>query len=124
MTEESPPEPEVDAELIRRQHARLRLGIPARFETLDERHDVRLVNLSQGGAQIVLPKPDKVKEGVLSWMKYETFGIAVWQEEANVGLEFDRPLSAPCLRATREYAPDLFREIARDFVQGTDGSGR
>lgn len=115
---------DVDAELHRRAHARLRLGIPARFETLDGRYNVRLVDISQGGAHIVMPEDAPVREGVLTWMKYETFGIAVWQEGDNVGLEFDRPLSLDCLRATRTHAPEIFLEAARDFVAGTDGTLR
>ena len=119
-----PPLPEVDAELLRRQHARLRLGIPARLETLDGRQQVRLVDLSHGGAQIVLENETPVREGVLTWMRFETFGIAAWQDGENVGLKFDRPLSRPCLTATREKAPEIFLEAARDFVAGIDGTLR
>lgn len=124
MAEDQPPCPEVDAELIRRRHARLRLGIPARFEALSGRYQVRLVNLSEGGAHIVLPDPMPVREGVLAWIKFQTFGMAIWQEGADVGLAFDRPLSRSCLRATRDYAPDLFNDLVRGFVDGTDGSLR
>lgn len=124
MPNKMPPMPEVDAELRRRTHARLRLGIPARFDTLDGRQNVRLVDLSQGGAQIVLPGEAPVREGVLTWMRFETFGMAVWQDGESVGLEFDRPLSLECLRATREHAPEIFLEAARDFVSGTDGTLR
>lgn len=124
MDELNPPLPQVDAELLRRQHARLRLGIPARFETLDGRRQVRLVDLSQGGAQIEMEGEAPVREGVLSWMLFETFGIAAWQEGGSVGLTFDRPLSRTCLRMTREKAPEIFREAARNFVAGTDGTLR
>ena len=124
VTEDTPPVPEVDADLLRRRYARLRLGIPARFETLYGRQPVRLVDISHGGAHIVLADPAPVREGVLMWMRFEIFGIAMWQEEESVGLEFDRPLSLQCLRATRDFAPEIFREAARDFVSGTDGSLR
>jgi len=122
MEEVNPPRPQVDAVLLRRQHARLRLGIPARLETLGERHKVRLVDLSHGGAQIEMERQAPVKEGVLSWMRFDTFGIAAWQDGESVGLEFDRPLSRECLVATRDKAPEIFREAARDFVEGKDTS--
>jgi hypothetical protein len=124
MDELNPPSPEVDAELLRREHARLRLGIPARFETLDGRQQVRLVDLSHGGAQIVLENDAPVREGVLSWLQFETFGIAAWQDGENLGLTFDRNLSRGCLVATREKAPEIFREAARNFVSGSDGTLR
>lgn len=124
MDEMNPPLPDVDAELLRREHARLRLGIPARLETLEGRQQVRLVDLSHGGAQIVLENDAPVREGVLSWMRFETFGIAAWQDGESVGLTFDRPLSRECLVATRDKAPEIFLDAARDFVAGTDGTLR
>jgi hypothetical protein len=124
MAEDEGPLSENEAELSRRKHARLRLGIPARFETLDGRFEVRLVDMSRGGAHIILPGPTPVKEGVLTWMRFDTFGIVAWQEEDNVGLEFDRPLTEACLGATHEFAPEIIREAARDFVAGTDGTMR
>ncbi|MGV3556419.1 MAG: PilZ domain-containing protein [Croceibacterium sp.] len=124
MDELNSPLPEVDAELLRRQHARLRLGIPARFETLDGRQQVRLVDLSHGGAQIEMESEAPVREGVLSWMLFETFGIAAWQDGSSVGLTFDRPLSRTALRMTHDKAPEIFLEAARQFVAGTDGTLR
>lgn len=122
MPAKRPPSPEVDSELIRRRHVRLRLGIPARFLTLDERLEVRLVNLSQSGARIVLPKPDTIREGVLEWLEFDTFAVAVWQEGEEVGLEFDRALPLQWLRATHTAAPEVVRDeefgAARDFVEG------
>ena len=124
MEELNPPFPLVDDVLLRRQHARLRLGIPARLETLEGRYPVRLVDLSHGGAQIEMESEAPVREGVLSWMLFETFGIAAWQDGASVGLTFDRPLSRTALRMTRDKAPEIFREAARNFVSGTDGTLR
>lgn len=122
MSQPKPPLPEVDAELQRREHARLRLGIPASFETLDGRLKVRLVDLSQGGAHIVLPGDAAVRQGVLMWMRFDAFGMTVWQEGDEVGMKFERPVSLECLRETRSFAPDVVREegmaAARDFVAG------
>lgn len=120
MTRPKPSPPAVDAELVRRRHLRVQLGIPARLLTLDERSEVRLVNLSQSGARIVLPQAEPVKEGVLEWLGFDTFAIAVWQEGKEVGLEFDRPLPPQWLRETHIAAPEVVREeeigAARDFV--------
>ena len=124
MEELNSPFPHVDDVLLRRQHARLRLGIPARLETLDGRYAVRLVDLSHGGAQIEMERELPVREGVLSWMLSETFGIAAWQDGGSVGLTFDRPLSRSCLRMTRDKAPEIFLQAAREFVAGTDGTLR
>lgn len=124
MVPNAKPLPEFDAELLRRRHARLRLGIPARLETLDGRQNVRLLDLSHGGAQIVMENDAKVREGVLTWMRFDTFCVPAWQEGEYVGLEFDRPLSVECLRATRDFAPEIFLEAARDFVSGADGTLR
>lgn len=119
--------PEVDAELIRRRHVRLRLGIPARLQTLDGRLNVRLINLSQSGARIALCAPEQVTEGVLEWLDYDTFAAQVWQAGDEVGLEFDRPLPREWLRATHTAAPDVVREeeisAARDFVEGKANFG-
>jgi hypothetical protein len=124
MDELNSPFPQVDDVLLRRQHARLRLGIPARLETLDGRFPVRLVDLSHGGAQIELEGDAPVREGVLSWMLFETFGVPAWQDGGSVGLTFDRPLSRTALRMTREKAPEIFLEAARQFVAGVDGTLR
>ena len=127
MPVKRPPPPEVDSELIRRRHVRLQLGIPARFLTLDERLEVRLINLSQSGARIVLPNQGTVTEGVLEWLAYDTFAIAVWQQGEELGVEFDRPLPAPWLRETHAAAPEVVLEeefgAARDFVEGRANFG-
>lgn len=119
-----PPAPAAEEELLRRQHARLRLGIPARLETRDGRQAVRLVDLSKTGAQVVLERDARVREGVLTWLGYETFAMTVWQDAENLGLTFDRALSDGCLSATRERAPEIILEAARAFVSGMDGSSR
>lgn len=127
VPDSKPSMPEVDAELIRRRHVRLRLGIPARFQTLDGRIEVRLANLSQSGARVVLSNPMKVAEGVLEWLDYDTFAVQVWQEGEEVGLEFDRALPREWLRATHAAAPEVVREeeigAARDFVEGRANFG-
>ena len=115
---------EVDAELHRREHARLRVGIPAYFETLEGRLKVRLLDISQGGAHVLLPGETPIREGVLMWMRFDVFGMTVWQQGDELGMKFERPLPREWLIETREIAPDIVREevlgltAARDFVEG------
>jgi hypothetical protein len=130
MPGERRPPIEVDAELHRREHARLRVGIPAYFETLEGRLRVRLVDISQGGAHLILPGDVPIREGVLMWMRFDVFGMTVWQQDDELGMKFERPLPREWLIETREVAPDIVREealgtisAARDFVAGHGRSG-
>lgn len=112
-----------DGRAPRRAFPRLQLGISAQLETLEGRQRVRLMDLSQGGARIVLSKPGDIKEGMLTWIRFETFGIVAWEDEQYVGLEFDKPLPLAVLVETRQRAPSVVREeeerIAREFVEGS-----
>jgi len=103
----------------RRAHARLQLGIAAYLDTLDGRLNVRLIDLSQGGAHVILDHPGAVREGVLSWLQFDTFSIAVWQHGEHVGLEFDQLVPLPVLVETRQRAPSVVREAAEAWVAGT-----
>jgi hypothetical protein len=103
----------------RRAYSRLNVGIDAFLDTLDGRQRVRLVDLSQAGAHVVLSRPETVKEGVLTWLRFDTFGITMWQDEENVGLKFDRLLPAHILAETRERAPAVVLEMAQAWVSGS-----
>jgi hypothetical protein len=103
----------------RRAYARLELGIEAWFDTLDGRQGVRLIDLSQAGAHLLLSRPEPVREGVLSWLRFDTFAVVAWQREEHVGLEFDRLLPLPVMIETRHRAPDVVRETAEAWVSGT-----
>jgi PilZ domain-containing protein len=111
----------------RRAYSRLRLGISAQLETLDGRQRVRLIDLSQGGAHVILSKPGHLREAVLTWLRFETFGAVVWQEEQHIGLNFDKLLPLPVLVETRLQAPTVVRdeayEIAREWVTGNVHAG-
>jgi hypothetical protein len=102
----------------RRAYSRLPVEIDAYLDTLEGRQKVRLVDLSQAGAHIVLSQPETVKEGVLTWLRFDTFGIAMWQHEDDVGLKFDRLLPPHVLDETRERAPALVLEMAQAWVSG------
>jgi hypothetical protein len=100
------------------------VGIGARLETLSGAQPVRLVNLSQGGAQLILSDPDKAGEGVLTWLEFEGFGELAWRRDAEIGLTFVPPLAPRCLAETRRRAPAVVRDeergesMARAWVAG------
>lgn len=129
MPDPKPPPIEVDTELHRREHARLRLGIPAYFETLDGRQRVRLLDISQGGAHVLLSEQNPIRQGVLMWLRFDAFGMTVWQEGDQLGMKFERSVAREWLIETREVAPDIVRDealgisAARDFVEGKGHSG-
>ena len=77
------------------------------------------MDLSQAGAHIVLSKPEVVKEGVLTWLRFDTFGITMWQQEEDIGLKFDRLLPPHVMQETRERAPSVVLEMAQAWVSGS-----
>jgi hypothetical protein len=108
----------------RRTFARLQVGIGAWLETLDGKQSVRLVDLSQGGAHVILSRPDEAGAGVLTWLDFETFGELAWQDGNGIGLTFDKLLPLACLVETRQRAPSVVRaeelgtELAKAWVSG------
>ena len=110
----------------RRDFARLRLGVPAHLETLDARLRVEIVDISQGGAHLVLPDKDSfAQDCVLRWLGYEAFGSVNWRKDDHIGIAFEEPLSHKVIFETRRNA-DTIREIdsarteseVRTWVQG------
>ena len=102
----------------RRSFARLELGIDAHLDTLGGRQPVRLIDLSQAGAHLLLNRPDAVREGVLTWLRFDTYGVVAWQEDGHLGLEFDQLLPLPVMVETRHRAPHVVREAAEAWVSG------
>lgn len=108
----------------RRVFSRLRVGIAARLETLSGSQKVRLIDLSQGGAQVILSRPDEAGQGVLSWLDFESFGDLAWRDEGHIGLKFDQLLPLGCLVETRKRAPSVVRDeemgtsMAQAWVSG------
>jgi hypothetical protein len=122
--------PDLKPEAHRRQHPRLRLGIPARLESLDGNESVRLIDLSQSGAHVVLAGPHDLRRAVLCWLGFEAFGFVAWREGDHVGMEFEELVPMEQLFETRQRAPDVVRAeilgdygVARDFVAGTFNPG-
>jgi hypothetical protein len=119
--------PEPPEQAPRRAYSRLRLGITAQLETLDGRQRVRLIDLSQGGAHLILSQPGNVRQAVLTWLRFETFGAVAWQDDVHIGLKFDKLLPLAVLVETRQRAPTVVREeeeqAAREWVAGTFNPG-
>ena len=122
--------PEDQGQAPRRAYSRLRLGISAQLETLDGRQRVRLMDLSQGGAQMILSRPGHIRQAVLTWLSFEVFGSVMWHEDQHIGLAFDRLLPLTVLVETRQRAPSVVQEdamvtaqAAREWVAGTFYSG-
>ena len=84
--------PASDDQAPRRAFSRLRLGISAQLETLDGRQKVRLMDLSQGGAHVIVSEPGDIRQAVLTWLHFETFGMVAWSDGPHIGLKFDKPL--------------------------------
>ena len=103
----------------RRAYSRLPVGIDAYFDTLEGRQRVCLVDLSLAGAHIALSKPEAIREGVLRWLRFDTFGIAIWQHDDDVGLRFDRLLPPHFLEETRLRAPSIVLDMAQAWVSGS-----
>ena len=108
-----------------RIYGRLPLGIPATLETIHGRKSVRLVDLSQGGAHVVLPAELHIRDCILTWLDFEEFCTAAWRDGEHLGLTFEEPLALGKLVATRNVAPSIIREeslrtetAAREWVQG------
>ena len=105
-----------------RAFPRLQLGISAQLETLEGRQRVRLMDLSVGGARVVLSQAGDIKQGVLTWIRFETYGSVAWVDGKHIGLEFDKPLPLAVLVETRQRAPSVVREeeerVAREWVEG------
>ena len=104
-----------------RAHSRMQVGIAARLQTLEGPQDVRLVNISQNGAHVLLGKPVPIKQAFLSWLDFEVFGDIVWQKGDKVGMQFDGVLPIRILVETRQRAPFVVQEEAlalREWVEG------
>lgn len=97
-------------DVSRRAFARLEVGIGARFTTLAGEQAVRLVNLSQKGARLMLSAPEAAGAGVLTWLDFETFGELAWQQGDTIGIAFDELLSPGCMAQTRRRAPSVVEE--------------
>jgi hypothetical protein len=80
------------------------------------------VDLSQGGAHLILSQPGDYKGCVLTWLTFEVFGAAAWSDGKRFGMTFENALPLRVLVETRQRAPSVVREeeeeAARQWVAG------
>ena len=114
----------------RRGYSRLRLGIAARLETIAGTQSVRLIDLSQNGARLILSQPGDIRDAVLTWLGFEAFGSVIWREDDQVGMHFAELVPIEQLLETRQRAPSVVREaeleakaMAREWVAGEGHHG-
>ena len=100
-----------------RDFLRLPLGVLGHLETLEGRKRVEIVDLSQGGAHVVLLEVDekqliKIDDCFLTWLTFEGFGKVTWRKGQHFGIAFDEPLRPSVIKQTKAQAPIMVR---RDF---------
>jgi hypothetical protein len=108
----------------KRRPKRLRIFLEGLLETTEGERDVRVRDISEGGALIETTNPPGQGEKVslvCSGHRFE--GVILWQEYSRCGIGFERPLSAAILkdfsgRMMRVGAPRNYRrdQIADDDV--------
>lgn len=100
-----------------RDFLRLPLGVLGHLETLEGRKRVEIIDLSQGGAHIVLLEADEnqslnIDDCFLTWLKYEGFGRVTWRKGQHFGIAFEEALRPVVIKETKQQAPMMVR---RDF---------
>jgi hypothetical protein len=109
----------------RRGTPRLRLGIEARFTSLEGAQPVLLQDLSKTGAKLLLADEKVSSSGFLHWLQYEMFAELAWRKGRWCGVQFDEPVPEDWVLGTRAEAPALaeerdkrLRQFAQKFVEG------
>lgn len=102
-----------------RDFLRLTLGLVGEMETLNGKRRVEILDLSQGGAQVVLADPAnpgryEIRDCVLRWMEFEAFGEVRRNQDGHYGIAFDEPLRPGVIKATRTAAS---LNVRRDFLE-------
>ena len=100
-----------------RDFLRLPLGVLGYLETLEGRKRVEIVDLSQGGAHILMLEKDDgtagdISDCFLKWLQFDAFGTVTWQDGPRMGLAFEQPLRPGVIKETKKQAPIMVR---RDF---------
>lgn len=100
-----------------RDYLRLPLGVLGHLETLEGRKRVEIVDLSQGGAHIVVLEVDAkqdfdIEDCLLTWLRFEGFGRVSWRKGQHLGIAFEEPLRPSVIKETKAQAPIMVR---RDF---------
>ena len=100
-----------------RDFLRLPLGVLGYLETLEGRKRVEIVDLSQGGAHILLLEHDDraasdISDCFLRWLQFDAFGTVTWKDGPRIGLAFEEALRPGVIKETKKQAPIMVR---RDF---------
>lgn len=106
----------------KRDFLRVNLGVLGHLETLNGRKRVEIVDLSQGGAYVVLMDADvaakyDVRDCVLRWMSFEAFGEVKRREGLHLGIAFDEPLRPGVIKETRQHASLNVRNDYQELKQ-------
>ncbi|MGH6786692.1 MAG: PilZ domain-containing protein [Novosphingobium sp.] len=110
----------------RRSHARLRLQLPARFESLNGKAHCWVQNVSSSGASLSLsPTPAIGSVGVLECEGKELFCEVIWARSEFCGVAFEYSLGEASVLELRTVAAnycDIERQrhavAVRDWVDG------
>ena len=117
-----------DPNIGRRCEARLRVRLAARVILRDGTSQAVLADLSRNGARLAGVKQElrTGQEALLTWGRYEAFGVIVWSENGQNGLQFYEPVEQDALLETRALDAvnrlpndtEQVRAAARTFVGG------
>lgn len=107
-----------------RDFLRLPLGVLGYLETLEGRKRVEIVDLSQGGAHILLLEhgdraASDISDCFLKWLQFDAFGTVTWKDGPRMGLAFEQPLRPGVIKETKNQAPIMVR---RDFDELRDAA--
>lgn len=82
---------EPDGELLRREHSRHTVQIKARIMENGQGHDCRIVNISAGGAKLLINH--QTNQGAAVQLEIGSFGqfncTIVWQHGSDLGVKFN-----------------------------------
>jgi hypothetical protein len=109
----------------RRAAPRLRLAIPARFESIYSHHACILLDISCTGARIALSRPvAEGQSGYIAIGRMEIFGMIVRAERGGEfsvnAMAFDDPISRDAVLAIRSFAESFEareHQVLRDQVK-------
>ncbi|MEO1730736.1 MAG: PilZ domain-containing protein [Pseudomonadota bacterium] len=116
----------------RRNAARLRLSLPARFVSVERTHQCILLNLSRSGAKIaILESVQEGESGILHCGGLEVFAVIVRSEFSLNGLQFEEEISDDQVLEMRHYHESFEErerrqliETARNWVTGDSDDER
>ena len=107
---------------VKRRSSRLRLRLPAHAILHAGTARVILCDLSEGGAKLFgnadFPKG---RDLILRWGRHEAFGRIAWERDGMRGVEFDEPVPAAALIATRamQDAGGMSRDEVAEWIAQT-----